>query len=61
MRLNFFIKFWWTVVHFLLCSTIVDNLLECDQDGLITNFIAGYEIDFAFVIMYELHKRAFEN
>lgn len=59
--LNFIIKFWWPVVYFLFSPTIEDNLLTLDQAALIASIIIGYEVNFAAIIRYELHDKAFRD
>lgn len=59
--LNFSTKFWWTMVCFRLCLIVADNLLTWYRDVLIVSLISRYEIDFAAIISYELHERAFKD
>lgn len=43
----------------LISSTIVNNLLIVDGVSLIAILMDGYNIDFAAIIKYEIHERAF--
>lgn len=57
--LNFFARFWWTTVCCWLCLTVADNLLTYYGALLFASLMNGYDIDFAAIIRYELHVRAF--
>lgn len=59
MALNFVVKFWWLLVNYHLCSTIMENLLTWDSATCIAIIEAGYDIDFVAIIRYDLHERAF--
>lgn len=54
--LNFTSKFWWMVVHYPLCSTVVDNLISWDSVALIPGMMDGYDVDFAAIIRYGIHE-----
>lgn len=43
----------------LISSTIMNNLLIVDGVSLIAILMDGYNIDFAAIIKYEIHERAF--
>lgn len=43
----------------MISSTIVNNLLIVDGVSLIAILMDGYNIDFAAIIKYEIHERAF--
>lgn len=57
--LNFAAMFQWMAVHYQFFPTIVESLLTWDSAVLISSLIVGYVIDFAAIIMYELHEQAF--
>lgn len=57
--LNFAPKFWWMVISYRLCPTAAKNLMTWDGAALITSLVAGYDIDFATIIRYQLHEQAF--
>lgn len=42
-----------------LCQTIANNLLTWDGTVLITSPMDGYDIYFAFIIIYEIHEQTF--
>lgn len=48
--LTFASKFWWLLVHYRQCLTIVDNVLTQDGASLIASMMAGYNIDFVAII-----------
>lgn len=59
--LHFKIKFWSTVVKHHLSMMSVYQILTWDREMLISNFIDGYDIDFARWIQTAIHKRAFNE
>lgn len=46
------------VVCYQLCLTTLDNLITWDSATLMVCLMAGYDIDFAAIIRYELYERA---
>lgn len=54
-------KFWWNIVHFQLCSTLMDNTMTSEHAVLAANIISGYDINIPLYIIIEIHEREFRD
>lgn len=57
--LNSAVKFWRMVVCSYLSLIVEKNLITQDGVALIARMVVGYNIDFAAIIIYEIHEQAF--
>ncbi|KAG5610301.1 hypothetical protein H5410_021582, partial [Solanum commersonii] len=56
--LNFVAKFFWLLVRNRVSPTKVDNQVTWDRAVMVTALVAGVEIDFAHMLLAEIHERA---
>ena len=49
-NLTFTAKFLWLIVHHSLSPTDADNIVTWDRAVLMTAMIAGFEVDFAWLL-----------
>ena len=47
---TFTAKFLWLLVRHCLSLTAADNIITCDQAVLMAAMIAGFEVDFAWLL-----------
>ncbi|KAG5615474.1 hypothetical protein H5410_015298 [Solanum commersonii] len=59
--LNFAAKFFWLLVRNRVSLTKADNQLTWDKAVMVAALVAGVEIDFARMLLEEIHKRAFKT
>uniref|UniRef100_M1DL71 Integrase core domain containing protein n=1 Tax=Solanum tuberosum TaxID=4113 RepID=M1DL71_SOLTU len=59
--LNFVAKFFWLLVRNRVSSTKADNQLTWDRAVMVAALVAGVEIDFARMLLAEIHERAFRT
>uniref|UniRef100_M1DY73 Integrase core domain containing protein n=1 Tax=Solanum tuberosum TaxID=4113 RepID=M1DY73_SOLTU len=59
--LNFVSKFFWLLVYNRVSPTKADNQLTCDRAIMVAVLVAGVEIDFARMLLAEIHERAFKT
>ena len=59
-NLTFTAKFFWLIVRHCLSPTITDNIVTWDRAVLMVAMIAGFEVDFAWLLQAVMHKRAFK-
>uniref|UniRef100_M1DFS1 Integrase core domain containing protein n=1 Tax=Solanum tuberosum TaxID=4113 RepID=M1DFS1_SOLTU len=58
--LNFVAKFFWLLVRNRVSHTQADNVLTWDRAVMVAALVAGFEIDFARMLIAEIHERAFK-
>ncbi|KAG5599583.1 hypothetical protein H5410_030953 [Solanum commersonii] len=59
--LNFVAKFFWLLVCNRVSPTKADNQLIWDRVVMVVALVAGVEIDFARMLLVQIHKRAFKT
>ena len=59
-NLTFVAKFLLLLVRHCLSPTAADNIVTWDRAVLIAAMIAGYEVDFAWLLQAVMHERAFK-
>uniref|UniRef100_M1DHT2 Integrase core domain containing protein n=1 Tax=Solanum tuberosum TaxID=4113 RepID=M1DHT2_SOLTU len=59
--LNFVAKFFWLLVRNRVSPTKADNQLTWDRAVMVAALVAGVEIDFARMLLVEIHERAFKT
>ncbi|KAG5621180.1 hypothetical protein H5410_006398 [Solanum commersonii] len=59
--LNFVAKFFWLLVRNRVSSTKADNQVMWDRAVMVAALVAGVEIDFARMLLVEIHERAFRT
>ncbi|KAG5585465.1 hypothetical protein H5410_045899 [Solanum commersonii] len=59
--LNFVDKLFWLLVRNRVSPTKVDNKLTWDKAVMVATLVAGLEIDFARMLLAEIHERAFKT
>ncbi|KAG5600404.1 hypothetical protein H5410_031774 [Solanum commersonii] len=59
--LNFVAKFFWLLVRNRVSATKADNQLRWDRAVMVATLVAGVEIDFARMLLAEIHERAFRT
>uniref|UniRef100_M1DAM0 Integrase core domain containing protein n=1 Tax=Solanum tuberosum TaxID=4113 RepID=M1DAM0_SOLTU len=59
--LNFAAKFFWLLVHNRVSPTKTDNQLTWDRAVMVAILVAGVEIDFACMLLAEIHERPFKT
>jgi len=59
--LNFVAKFFWLLVRNRVSPTKADNQLTWDRAVMVATLVAGVEIDFARMLLAEIHERAFKT
>ena len=58
-NLTFTTKFLWLLVRHCHSPTIADNIVTWDRAVLMAAMIAGFEVDFAWLLQAVIHERAF--
>ena len=59
-NLTFIAKFLWLLVRHCLFPTAADNIVTWDRAVLIAAMIAGFEVDFAWLLQAVMHEREFK-
>ena len=59
-NLTFTAKFLWLLVRHCLSPTTADNIVTLDGAVLIAAMIAGFEVDFVWLLQAVMHERAFK-
>uniref|UniRef100_M1DAY4 Integrase core domain containing protein n=1 Tax=Solanum tuberosum TaxID=4113 RepID=M1DAY4_SOLTU len=59
--LNFAAKFFWLLVRNRVSPTKADNQLTWDRAVIVAALVAGVEIDFARMLLEDIHERAFKT
>ena len=59
-KLTFTAKFLWLIIRHYLSPTAADNIVTWDRGVLMAAMIAGFEVDFAWLLQAVMHKRAFK-
>ena len=59
-NLNFTAKFLWLIVRHCLSPTAADNIVTWDRAVLMAVMIAGFEVDFTWLLLVVMHDRAFK-
>ena len=59
-NLPFTVKFLWLIVHHCLSPTAADNIITWERAVLMAAMIAGFEVDFAWLLQAIMHERAFK-
>ena len=59
-NLTFTAKFLWLIVLHCLFPTVADNIVTWDRAVLLAAMIAGFEVDFVWLIQAVMHERAFK-
>ena len=59
-NLTFTAKFLWLILRHCLSPTAVDNIVTWDRAVLMAMMIAGFEVDFAWLLQEIMHERAFK-
>ncbi|TMW82926.1 hypothetical protein EJD97_003840 [Solanum chilense] len=59
-NLTFTAKFLWLIVRHCLSPTADDNIVTWDRAVLMAAMIAGFEVDFAWLLLALMHERAFK-
>ena len=57
-NLTFIAMFLWLLVRHCLSPTAADNIVTWDRAVLIEAMIAGFEVDFAWLLQVAMHERA---
>ena len=59
-NLTFTAKFLWLIVRHCLSPIAGDNIVTWDRAVLMAVMIAGFEVDFAWLLQAVMHERAFK-
>ena len=59
-NLTFTAKFLWLLVRHYLSPTAADNIVTWDRAVLMAVMIAGFEVDFAWLLQAVMHEREFK-
>ena len=59
-NLTFTTMFLWLIVRHCLSPTTADNIVTWDRAVLMAAMIAGFEVDFAWLLQEVMHERAFK-
>ena len=59
-KLTFTVKFLWLLVRHCLSPTAADNIVTWDRAVLMAAIIAGFEVDFTWLLQAVMHGRAFK-
>ncbi|KAG5607112.1 hypothetical protein H5410_028604 [Solanum commersonii] len=59
--LTFVAKFFWLLVRNRVSPTKADNQVTWDRAVMVAALVAGVKIDFAHMLLAEIHERAFRN
>ena len=54
------VKFLWLIVRHCIFPTAADNIVTWDQAVLMAAMIAGFEVDFVWLLQVVMHERAFK-
>ena len=57
-NLTFTTKFLWMIVRHCLSPTAADNIVTWDRAVLMAAMIAGFEVDFAWLLQAVMYERA---
>ena len=58
-NLTFMTKFIWLIVRHCLSPTAADNIVTWDRAILMEVMIAGFEVDFVWLLQAVMHERDF--
>ena len=59
-NLTFTANFLWLIVRYCLPPTAAENIVTWDRAVLMAAMIAGFEVDFAWLLQAVMHERAFK-
>ena len=59
-NLTFTANFLWLIVRHCLSPTVADNIVTWDRAVLMVVMIAGFEVDFVWLLQAVMHERAFK-
>ena len=59
-NLTFTLMFLWLIVRHYLSPTAADNIVTWNRAVLMAAMIAGFEVDFAWLLQAVMHERAFK-
>ena len=59
-NLTFMAKFLWLIVRHCLSPTAADNIVTWDLAVLMEAMIAGFEVDFSWLLQAVMHERDFK-
>ena len=59
-NLTFTVKFLWLIVRHWVSPTTADNIVTWDRAVLMAAMIAGFEVDFTWLLQAFMHERAFK-
>ena len=59
-NLTFTTKFLWILVRHCLFPIAADNIVTWDRTVLMAAIIAGFEVDFAWLLQAVMHERVFK-
>ena len=59
-NLTLTVKFLWLIVRHCLSPIGADNIVTWDRAVLMAVMIAGFEVDFAWLLQAVMHERAFK-
>ena len=59
-NLTFTAKFLWLIVHHCFSPTTADNIVTWDRAILMEAMIAGFEVDFSWLLQAFMHERDFK-
>ena len=54
------VKFLWLIVRYCLPPTAAENIVTWDRAVLMAAMIAGFEVDFVWLLQAVMHERAFK-
>ena len=60
-NLTFITKFLWLLVRHCLFPTAADNIVTLDRTVLMEAMIAGFQVDFTWLIQAVMQERAFKS
>ena len=60
-NLTFTAKFLWLLVRHCLSPTNVDNIVTWDREVFLAAMIAGFEVDFTWLLQAVMHERDFKS
>lgn len=61
VTLSFTAKVVWIIVCTILSPTQADNVVTCDRAGMLAALVVGLEMDFTWILIAEIHERAFKT
>ena len=59
-NLTFMVKFLWLIVCHCLSPTAADNIVTWERAVLMVAMIAGFKVDFAWLLQGVMHERDFK-